>query len=81
MTILPSGEVQILFFVVMLEFDKTEKSIIVYVQYIELNNEQKAAFYKQVILSEDVSLEIENFEEFYNRRKELLATRMRALLT
>lgn len=81
MTILPSGEVQILFFVVMLEFDKTEKSIIVYVQYIELNNEQKAAFYKQVILPEDVSLEIENFEEFYNRRKELLATRMRALLT
>lgn len=81
MTILPSGEVQILFFVVMLEFDKTEKSIIVYVQYIELNNEQKAAFYKQVILPEDVSLEIENFEEFYNRRKELLSTRMRALLT
>lgn len=47
----------------------------------DMNNEQKADFYKQAIIPEDVSLEIENFEEFYNRRKELLSARIRDLLT
>lgn len=46
----------------------------------DMNDAQKADFYKQAIIPENVSLEIENFEEFYNKRKEMLATRIRALL-
>lgn len=45
-----------------------------------MNDDQKAMFYKQAIITKDISLEIESFEEFYNKRKEILATRIRELL-
>lgn len=48
--------------------------------YNDMNDEQKAAFYKQAMIPEDISLEIDNFEEFYNKRKEILAARIRKLL-
>lgn len=48
--------------------------------YNDMNDEQKDAFNKKAIIPEGVSLEIENFEEFYNKRKELLATKLKALL-
>lgn len=48
--------------------------------YNEMNDEQKAEFNKQAIIPQDVSLEIESFEEFYNKRKELLAANIRELL-
>lgn len=48
--------------------------------YNEMNDEQKAEFNKQAIIPQGVSLEIENFEEFYNKRKELLAAKIRELL-
>ena len=48
--------------------------------YNDMNDEQKAEFYKQAIIPKDASLEIESFEDFYNKRKEILAVRIRALL-
>ena len=48
--------------------------------YNDMNDEQKAKFRKDAMIPDGVSLEIENFEEFYNKRKEMLATRIRALL-
>lgn len=46
----------------------------------DMNDEQKAEFCKQAIIPQDVSLEIESFEVFYNKRKEILATRIKTLL-
>lgn len=48
--------------------------------YNDMNDGQKAEFYKQAFIPKDVSMEIENFEDFYNKRKEILALRIRALL-
>lgn len=48
--------------------------------YNDMNDEQKAEFYKQAIIPKDVSLEIESFEDFYNKRKEILAAKIRELL-
>ena len=48
--------------------------------YNDMNDEQKAKFYKQAMIPDGVSLEIENFEEFYNKRKEILAAKIRALI-
>lgn len=48
--------------------------------YNDMNDAQKADFYKQAIIPEGVSLEIEHFEELYNKRKEMLAARIKALL-
>lgn len=47
-----------------------------------MNDAQKADFYKQAIIPEGVSLEIEHFEELYNKRKErnVRAARIKALL-
>ena len=50
-------------------------------EYYELKNEsQKAEFKKQALIPEDCSLEFENFEEFYNKRKELLIAKIKELL-
>lgn len=49
--------------------------------YNDMNDEQKAEFYKQAIIPKDVSLEIESFEDFYNKRKEILAAKIRELLS
>lgn len=48
--------------------------------YNDMNEEQRAVFYQQAIIPDDVSLEIEHFGEFYETRKELLAKRIIALL-
>lgn len=48
--------------------------------YNDMNNEQKAEFCKEALIPEGVSLELENFEEFYEKRKELLALKIRQLL-
>lgn len=48
--------------------------------YNDMNDDQKAAFCKQAIIPEKVSLEIEKFEELFNKRKELLAAKIRTLL-
>lgn len=49
--------------------------------YNDMNDEQKAEFYKQAIIPKDVSLEIESFEDFYNKRKAILAAKIRELLS
>lgn len=48
--------------------------------YNDMNEEQRAVFYQQAIIPENVSLEMEHFGEFYETRKELLAKRIIALL-
>lgn len=48
--------------------------------YNDMNAEQKAAFCKQAIIPAEVSLELEDFEEFYRKRKEVLAARILELL-
>ena len=48
--------------------------------YNDMNDEQKAEFCKQAIIPQDVSLEIEDFEKFYEARKAILMERIRELL-
>lgn len=48
--------------------------------YNDMNDEQKAEFCKQAIIPDGVSLELEHFEEFYEKRKSVLMDRIRALL-
>lgn len=48
--------------------------------YNDMNNEQKAKFCKEALIPEGVSLELENFEEFYEKRKALLTSKVRQLL-
>lgn len=48
--------------------------------YNDMNDEQKAVFRKNALIPEGVSLELENFEEFYEKRKDLLAAKIRELL-
>ena len=48
--------------------------------YNDMNDEQKSEFRKQALIPDGVSLELENFEEFYEKRKEILATKLRMLL-
>ena len=46
----------------------------------DMNEEQKALFCKQSLIPENVSLEISDFETFYEERKKLLIKRIKALL-
>lgn len=48
--------------------------------YNDMNDEQKAEFCKEALIPEGVSLELENFEEFYEKRKALLTSKIRQLL-
>lgn len=48
--------------------------------YNDMNDEQKAEFSIQAMIPQCVSLEIEDFEEFYEARKALLAEKIRELL-
>lgn len=48
--------------------------------YNDMNEEQKAVFCKEALIPERVSLEFENFEEFYEKRKALLSNKIRQLL-
>lgn len=48
--------------------------------YNDMNDSQKEEFRKQAFIPEDVSLELENFNEFYEKRKEILTMKIRQLL-
>lgn len=48
--------------------------------YNDMNEEQKAEFCKEALIPDGVSLELENFEEFYEKRKVLLTAKIRQLL-
>ena len=48
--------------------------------YNDMNDEQKSKFLKEAIIPEGVSLEINDFEKFYEKRKEILAEKIRKLL-
>jgi len=57
---------------------KNDMSLIDY--YNDMNDEQKETFIEQAIIPEGVSLEIGSFEDFYEKRKAILAERIRKLL-
>lgn len=48
--------------------------------YNDMNDEQKAKFCKEALIPDGFSLELENFEEFYVKRKGLLTAKIRQLL-
>lgn len=48
--------------------------------YNDMNNEQKAVFRKEALIPDGVSLELEHFGEFYEKRKALLMDKIRQLL-
>ena len=48
--------------------------------YNDMNDEQKAEFCKQAMIPQDVSLEIEEFEKFYEAGKAILTEKIRELL-
>lgn len=48
--------------------------------YNDVNDAQKEEFRRQAFIPEDVSLELENFDEFYEKRKEILTVKIRELL-
>jgi hypothetical protein len=48
--------------------------------YNDMNDAQKAEFCQQSFIPEGVSLELENFDEFYEKRKSILAEKIRELL-
>ncbi len=48
--------------------------------YNSMNSEQQKVFYEQALIPENVSLELENFEEFYNARRLILEEKIRELI-
>ena len=48
--------------------------------YNDMNNEQKERFLDTAMIPNNTSLEIEDFEKFYEERKSLLTKKIRALL-
>lgn len=48
--------------------------------YNDMNDEQKIAFCKEAIIPENVSLELDNFEEFYEKRRVILSEKIKQLL-
>ena len=46
----------------------------------KLNDDQKAEFRNEAFIPDDVGLELEHFEEFYEKRKALLTSKIRQLL-
>lgn len=48
--------------------------------YNDMNVEQKADFHRQSFIPEGISLELENFEEFYEARKAIITGKIRELL-
>jgi hypothetical protein len=45
-----------------------------------MNDEQRAMFYETAMIPSEVSLEIEDFDKFYEARKQLLTAKIRKLL-
>lgn len=63
------------------DFENKSKSNRRLIDYCNnMTDEQKQAFYKKSIIPQDVSLEFDNFEEFYEKRKELLKEKILELL-
>ena len=48
--------------------------------YNDMNDDQKAKFRKEAFIPDNVGLELEHFEEFYEKRKDLLAVKIRQIL-
>lgn len=48
--------------------------------YNDMNDNQKLVFYKQANIPNGVSLELEQFDDFYEKRKEILGIKLRKLL-
>lgn len=48
--------------------------------YNDMNDAQKATFCEQAFIPDGVSLELDKFEEFYEKRKSILADKLRELL-
>jgi len=48
--------------------------------YNDMNDDQKAEFCKKAIIPVDVSLELEYFDELYEKRKVILTEKIRVLL-
>lgn len=48
--------------------------------YNDMNTDQQETFCRQAMIPEGVPLGIEHFEEFYSKRKDILAKRIKALL-
>lgn len=48
--------------------------------YNDMNEEQKAMFRKKALIPDDVSLELENFEEFMEKRQELMSKALKDIL-
>ena len=48
--------------------------------YNDMNDDQKAEFRNEAFIPDDVGLELEHFEEFYEKRKALLTSKIRQLL-
>lgn len=48
--------------------------------YNDMEKDQQIAFCREALIPDDVSLELEDFDDFYEKRKALLAQRLRELL-
>ena len=48
--------------------------------YNEMNEEQQILFKKQAFIPEDVSMEFENFEDFYEERKKIITKKLKDIL-
>ena len=48
--------------------------------YNDMNEDQRELFMEQALIPDGISLELDNFEMFYNKRKELLAKKLKELL-
>jgi hypothetical protein len=48
--------------------------------YNDMNDEQKTRFHAEAMIPPDISLEIDNFEKFYESRKKVLMEKIRVLL-
>ena len=48
--------------------------------YNDMNNEQQEAFLKEAMIPDGASLQLEDFEEFYEQRKALMARQLMNLL-
>lgn len=59
---------------------KTEDGMRLVDYYNDMNDVQKVEFCKEALIPDGVSLELENFEEFYEKRKALLTVKIRQLL-
>lgn len=63
------------------DFENKSKSNRRLIDYCNnMTDEQKQEFYKKSIIPQDVSLEFDNFEEFYEKRKQLLKEKILELL-